>query len=365
LTDEKGLNPSSIQKLRLTIKASIKSGLGRILPQLLAISVAFLIGAVVLIVTGYSPVDAYTTMAIGAFGDLYGIGQTLTQATPIIFTALSFLFSYKCGLFNIGAEGQLILGGFAAALVGISFQGLPAPIHIFLALLAGALAGGVWALIPAFLKTKLGAHEVITTMMFSYIATYLTGYMVNYPFKAPGWVAQTVTIASSAQLPHILQPTQLSASILIAVTLAAVSYYILQKTTLGYEVRASGLNQLAAEGGGINVKRVMVIAFVISGAMAGLGGAGEIMGVHNRFIEGFSPGYGWDGLAVALVGGLNPVGILLAAVLFGALRSGGMLMTRVTHVPLDIVIILQSLVIIFVAAPTLIRFLMKLWRAKD
>jgi len=353
---------SSIQKDALLV--TVKSSLGRVLPQIVAIITAFIVGALVLIATGYSPVDVYAAMIQGAFGDVYGVGQTLTQATPIIFTALAFLFSFKCGLFNIGAEGQLIVGGFAAALVGISLDGLPAPLHIALALFAGALAGGAWGFLPGFLKVRFGAHEVITTMMFSYIATYLTSYFVNYPFKAPGWVAQTVPIANSAQLPRILQPTQLSAAILVAVAMAGAVYVILQKTTLGYEVRTSGLNPSAAESGGIKVKRVMVLAFVISGAIAGLGGAGEILGVHYRFIQGFSPGYGFDGLAVALVGGLNPIGVLLAAVLFGALRSGGMLMTRATHVPLDIVIIIQALVIIFVAAPSFIKYLIR-WRVRS
>jgi len=339
--------------------AWLKLGLRRILPQIIAILIAFLVGAMVLLVTGYSPLEAYAAMMKGAFGDVFGIGQTFTQATPIIFTALAFLFAFKGGLFNIGAEGQLLVGGFAAALVGISFDGLPAFVHVPLALLAGALAGGLWGFIPAILKAKLGAHEVITTMMLSYVALYVTGYMVNYPYKAPGWVAQTVPISPSAELPRILQPTQLSASIFIAVILVGLTHYTLQKTTFGYEVRATGLNPTAAENGGINIEREMILALVVSGAMAGLGGSGEVMGVHRRFIEGFSPGYGWDGLAVALVGGLHPVGVLLAAVLFGALRSGGMVMTRVTGVPLDIVFILQALVILFVSAPMLIRYLLK------
>jgi ABC-type uncharacterized transport system permease subunit len=339
--------------------ARLELELRRIIPQVIAILLAFLAGAIVLLVTGYSPLEAYGALVIGAFGDVFGIGQTFTQATPIIFTALAFLFAFKSGLFNIGAEGQLLVGGFAAALVGISFDGLPPFVHAPMALLAGALAGGLWGFIPAILKAKLGAHEVITTMMLSYVAFYVTGYLVNYPYKAAGWVSQTPPIAPSAELPRILQPTQLSASILIAVILVGLTHYTLQKTTFGYEVRATGLNPAAAESGGISIKRVMILALVISGAMAGLGGAGEVMGVHRRFIEGFSPGYGWDGLAVALVGGLNPVGVLLAAVLFGALRSGGMTMTRVTGVPLDIVSILQALVILFVAAPMLIRYLLK------
>ncbi len=343
----------------LVSKLGLGSRLRGVLVQVIAIIMAFAVGAVVLVATGYSPLDTYAVMMGGAFGDVFGIGQTLTQATPIVFTALAFLFSFRSGLFNIGAEGQFLVGAFASAVVGISFDNLPAPIHVLLALAAGALVGGLWGLIPAFLRTRFGAHEVITTMMMSYVAFYITGYMVNYPFKEPGWVAQTVLVAESSRLPRILQPTQLSASIIVAIALVAVTQYILQKTTLGFEIRATGLNPDAAENAGIDVKRGMIIALVVSGAMAGLGGSGEILGVHRRFIEGFSPGYGWDGLAVALVGGLNPFGVLLAAILFGALRSGGMAMSRSIGVPLDIVILLQALVVLFVAAPALIKALIR------
>lgn len=340
--------------------SELKITLPKILPQAVAILLAFLVGAVVLVITGYSPLDAYGAMLSGAFGDTFGIGQTFTQATPIVFTALAFLFAYKSGLFNIGAEGQFLVGAFTAAIVGISFESLPFFIHLPLALAAGVVGGALWGFIPAILKARLGAHEVITTMMLSYVALYLTGYMVNYPFKEPGgWVAQTVFISPSAELPRILPPTQLSASIFVALILTGLTYYILQRTTVGYEIRAIGLNPSAAESAGISIKKGIVLALTISGAMAGLGGAGEVLGVHRRFIEGFSPGYGWDGLAVALVGGLNPAGILLASVLFGALRSGGMTMTRTTHVPLDIATILQALVILFIAAPKLIKYLMK------
>ena len=327
--------------------------------QLVAILMAFVVGAIVLQLTGYSPVEAYGAMLRGAFGDTYGIGQTLTHATPIIFTALAFLFAFKSGLFNIGAEGQFLVGALGAAIVGISFERLPAVVHVPLALLVGAIAGGLWGFIPAFLKTRFGAHEVITTMMLSYVALYLTGYMVNYPFKAPGWVAQTVPISPSAALPRIHPPPQLSASNIVAGLNNPGTQYVLRKTTFGFEIRATGLNPDAAQNAGINVDRKLILALVVSGAIAGLGGSGEILGVHRRFIEGFSPGYGWDGLAVALVGGNNPYGAVLAAVLFGALRSGGMIMTRATGVPLDIVFLLRALVILFVAAPTLIRSLLK------
>jgi len=341
------------------ILAQMKLSSLEILPTLLAIAAAFSAGAVLLLITGYSPIDAYGAMLIGAFGDKFGIGQTLTQATPIIFTGLAFLLASKSGLFNIGIEGQLIVGGFAAAIVGIYFEGLPAFIHVPLALLSGALAGGLWGLIPAILKTKLNAHEVITTMMLSYVASYLTSYLVNYPFKAPGWVAQTTTIAPSAELPRILWPTQLSVAIIIAFLLAIAIHYFLEKTKLGYEIRAVGFSPMVAENNGIDVNRKMILALVISGAIAGMGGAGEIMGVHRRFIDGFSPGYGWDGIAVALVGRLNPIGTIFVAILFGALRSGSMTMTRSVGVPLDIISMLQSLVIICTATPTVFEYFTK------
>lgn len=350
-----------VQKVFETFKVEFK----KITPQLIAIFIALLVGSIVLLATGFSPVEAYGALIIGAFGDIYGIGQTLTQATPIIFTALAFLFAFKAGLFNIGAEGQFLVGALASAIVGISFNGLPNMIHIPLALLAGAFFGGLYAFIPAILKTKLGAHEVITTMMLTYVAIYFTGYMVTDVFKAPGWVSQTPLISPTAELPRILPPTQLSASLLIGFFLVILTYYTLQKTVLGYEIRAIGFNPLAAENGGINVKKGLILSLVISGALAGIGGAGEILGVHRRFIDGFSPGYGWDGLAVALIGGLNPFGSFLAAILIGVLRSGGMTMNRVTGVPIDIVTILQALVILFVAAPVFIKYLIRRGKKYD
>ena len=323
--------------------------------QIIAIITAFIVGAIVLLVTGYSPIDAYASMATGAFGSIYGIGQTLMQATPIIFTSLAFLVAYKAGLFNIGGEGQFLMGAIAAAATGIYLEGLPGIIHIPLTLFAGMLVGGLWGLIPAILKSRFDAHEVITTMMLSYVAQYFTSYLVNFPLKAPGWVSQTEKLPVSAELARILPPTQLSSGIFVAVALVVLVWFLFNKTILGFELRAIGLNPTAAENLGIKIDRGIILSMVLSGAIAGLGGAVEIMGTHKRFIDGFSPGYGWDGLAVALVGGLDPFGSMLASILFGALRSGGMIMARATGVPLDINILLQGLVILFVAAPALIR----------
>ena len=330
--------------------------------QVIAIVIAFVVGALVLLVTGYSPIDAYVSMALGAFGDIFGIGQTLTQATPIIFTSLAFLVAYKAGLFNIGGEGQFLMGAIAATVTGIYLEGLPGIIHIPLTMLAGMIMGGIWGLVPALLKSRFDAHEVITTMMLSYVAQYFTSYLVNYPFKAPGWVSQTERLPVSAELARILPPTQLSSGIIVALALVGLVWFLLNKTVLGFELRAIGFNPTAAENSGIKIDRGIILSLVLSGAIAGLGGAVEIMGTHKRFIDGFSPGYGWDGLAVALVGGLDPFGSLLASILFGALRSGGMIMARATGVPLDINILLQGLVILFVAAPAAIR---DVFRRKD
>jgi len=344
-----------LEKARLKLITSLTDSI----PQTIAVIGAFLIGAIVLAATGYSPLEAYGTMLAGAFGDIYGIGQTLTQATPILFTALAFLLAFKCGLFNLGAEGQLIIGGFFAAVVGVSLNGLPVFIHLPLALLAGILGGAIWGFIPAILKAKLGAHEVITTLMSSYVALYVTSYFVNYPLKAPGWVSQTIPIAASAELPRLLPVTQLSAAFILSIAAAIATAYLLEKTTIGYEIRAIGLNPAAAENAGISTKRGMILALVISGAIAGVGGAGEILGVHRRFIDGFSPGYGWDGIAVALIGGLNPLGSIIAAILFGAIRSGGISMNISTGVPLDIINVLQALVVLFVAAPKIFEYVKK------
>lgn len=353
------LSGQSLGQLLEAIGAKLKVALKNSIPQIIAVIAAFLIGAMILSATGRSPLEAYGTMLFGAFGDIYGIGQTLTQATPILFTALAFLLAFKCGLFNLGAEGQLIIGGFFAALVGISFSELPIFIHLPFAVLAGAFGGALWGLIPAVLKAKLGAHEVITTMMLSYAALYLTSYFVNYPLKAPGWVSQTIPIQTSAELPRLLPVTQLSAAFILSIAAAAATAYLLERTTIGYEIRAIGLNPAAARNAGINTRKGIIIAMVVSGAIAGIGGAGEILGVHRRFIDGFSPGYGWDGLAVALIGGLNPIGSIIAAILFGAIRSGGISMNVSKGVPLDLITVLQGLVVLFVAAPKIIDYVKK------
>ncbi|MCL0099157.1 ABC transporter permease [Dehalococcoidia bacterium] len=328
-----------------------------ILPEIVAVCAAFLIGAIILWVTGHPIGETFYYLFYGAFGSRTAIGTTLTRATPLIFTGLAFSVAFKCGVFNIGAEGQLYVGAFAAAWVGFSLPPMPPVIHITLALAAGAAAGVLWVLIPAVLKAKRGVHEVVTTMMLAHVGILLTRYLSYGPFKAPGWIPHTERIAPTAELVRIMPPTQLSTALFIALFCALAVYLFLWKTSLGYGIRAAGLNPTAAEAGGVPVARSIILALLLSGALAGLGGTGEILGVFRRFIDGFSPGYGWYGIAVGLLGRLHPIGVILSALLFGALHVGGTVVDRATGVPLDITVILQAIVILFIGAPKLMKFI--------
>ena len=337
-----------------------KEGIMDVFIAVIAVIAALLVGAVIVYLAGSSPYEAYRALFEGAFGSTYDFAQTLARTTPLIFTGLTVAFAFRCGLFNIGGEGQLYVGGMAAAIVGVSITGLPVYVHLPLAVGVGAAAGGAWAFLPSILKARVGAHEVITTIMMNYIGILLCSYLANYPFKAEGWIAQTDVVESSAQLPRLVSATQLSAALLLALACVVVAYYILYKTTLGYEIRAVGLNPSGAEYGGISVQKSIVVAMIISGMFAGMGGAGEVLGLHKRFIFGFSPGYGFDGIAVAVLGRNHPVGVVLGALLFGALRNGGMVMKQMTNVPTDLVVVIQGIVILFVAAPEMFKIFKKI-----
>ncbi|MBT9163450.1 MAG: hypothetical protein DDT24_00357 [Chloroflexi bacterium] len=360
----RGDRPTAIenQGSRL-IKRAIRP-LVAIRPEITAICAGFLVGAIVVWVTGHPVVETFYHLFRGAFGSRIAIGMTLTRATPIIFTGLAVAIAFKCGLFNIGAEGQLQVGAFAAAWVGIALPPMPPVIHISLAFAAGAAAGLLWAVVPAVLKVTRGAHEVVTTMMLAHVGILLASYLVTGPFKDPGPVPQTEWIASTAQLTRLLPPTQLSTALFVALLCAIAVYLFLWKTSPGYAIRAAGLNPKAAEAGGVPVARSIMLALLLSGALAGLGGAGEILGVFHRFIDGFSPGYGWTGIGVALVGRMHPLGVILAAVLFGALRAGGGTVARAVGVPLDITVVIQGTIILFIAAQRMTEFLWERRRKK-
>lgn len=320
-----------------------------------SVVLALLVGSIFILVVGENPLYAYRVLLVESFGSINNIAGTLQRSTPLIFTGLGVAFAFRCGLFNIGAEGQLYVGGMVAAIIGVSFGNLPGLIHLPIAVFAGMLAGGLWAAIPGILKAKLGVHEVINTIMMNFVAYYLTDFLVTGPFHGGRWAPETDRVFPTAVLERILPPSRLNTGIFLAIVALVVVYIVLWKTKTGYEIRAVGLNPSAAEYGGISVARNMVLAMVISGAVASLAGVEQVLGVHGRFIQRFSPDLGFIGIAVALLGKNHPVGVFFAAVLFGALRTGGAAMDRLTDVPRELVVIIQAMIIMFVAADELIR----------
>ncbi len=289
----------------------------------------------------------------------YPFTDSLVAATPYIFAGLAVAVGFRCGLFNIGVEGQLYIGAICSVWVGFALKGLPAIIHLPLALLAGAAGGAVWASIPAILKAKAGAHEVINTIMMNYVAFRLSDWLLSDkgPLKRPDSPNPvSPLIEKSAELPRFFpDPIRLHLGFFIALGVAAFIYWFLFKTTLGFELRTVGANPNAARYAGMNITRNILIAMCLSGALAGLAGANEVLGVNHNLALAFSSGYGFDSIALALLGKSHPLGVVLAALLFGTLRSGATRMQNIAKIPIDIISILQALIIAFIAAPGIIR----------
>ncbi len=291
---------------------------------------------------------------------LEGIDRTLVYSTPYIFAGLAVALGFRCGLFNIGVEGQLFVGAMAATYVGYSITGLPMLIHLPLALTAGALAGALWSAIAGFLKAYTGAHEVVTTIMLNYVAFRLSDYMLTGPMKRSGFNPVSPPIEKSAWLPKLApDPLRFHAGFFLALIVAYFVYWFLWKSTWGFEIRTVGANPDAARYAGISITKNFVLAMAISGALAGLSGTSEILGVNHFMAQAFSSGYGFDSIALALLGKSHPLGVVLASLLWGFLRAGATRMQSAAGIPIDIVQIIQGLVIVFVAAPALVRMI---WR---
>lgn len=324
-----------------------------------AVVLSLLIGALLLIVSGASPMEAYGALFSGAFGSANGLQRTLEKATPLIFSGLAVAFAFKAGLFNIGAQGQLVFGALASAVVGFGLEGVPWVIHVPLALLAGCVAGALYGAIPGALRTYTGAHEVITTIMLNYIALNITDYLADGPLKdtSPGnIVARTPRIAESAVI-GTLGPVPVG--FLIALVLAAVTWWLLWRTTLGYEIRTVGQNPNAAKYAGMKVSRTIILTMVLSGLLAGLGGAIETQGVVGRFQPGFNVGLGFDGITIALLGKTSPFGVIPAAILVGAMRAGASQMQFQSDVATEIIDVIQAIILFFVAADMIVRWLIR------
>ena len=286
----------------------------------------------------------------------YPLSESLVATTPYIFGGLAVALGFRAGLFNIGAEGQLFMGAVFAVFVGYSLTGLPWIVHLPLALAAGALGGAAWAFIPAILKAKVGAHEVITTIMMNYVAFRLTDWLLTGPMQRPGSVPVSPMIEPSAYLPRFFEdPLRFHGGFFLALAAAAFVNWLLFRTTRGFELRTVGQNPNAARYAGMSITRNIVLAMCISGALAGLAGSNEVLGVNHNLAQAFSSGYGFDSIALALLGKSHPFGVVLAALLFGTLRSGGTRMQNVAQIPIDIIAVTQALVIAFIAAPAIIR----------
>ncbi|MEP0751557.1 ABC transporter permease [Trichocoleus sp. Lan] len=321
-----------------------------ILSPLVAIASALIVGAILILLAKANPITAYGILFKESLADYYGIGNTIAKTAPLLLASLGVLVPLKAGLFNIGAEGQIYMGGLGSALVGLSLQGLPALIHVPLALLGGFLLGGIWGFIPGYLKAVRGVNEVITTLLLNYVALNFVGYLVNNPLKAPGAPsAFSPLIAESARLPIILPQTQAHAGIFIGLLATGLLWVLLTRSPLGYQIEAVGQNPTAARYAGMSVERTIIAVMAFAGGLAGLAGAGEVMGLKYRLFDRFSPGYGFDAIAIALLSRGNLAGIVLTSVFFGILRSGANVMQRSANVPVTVVYAIQGLTVLFIA----------------
>lgn len=381
------------------VVAPESSAWSSVLVVLLAFVTALVIGAVFIVVSDPNVIQtpdfgtalnvawtditgAYGSLLSGALGDpstflsrlgsgdpktiaaaFYPLSETMVAAAPLVFTGLAVALGFRAGLFNIGGEGQVIAGGLAAGLVGFSVHGLTGFVELPLALLAALVAGAFWGFIPGLLKARTGAHEVITTIMLNYVAIYFAYYILSTKlFQRPGRTDPISKIVDGgASLPSLAGVgLRLHAGVILAVIVATVVYFLLWRTTLGFEFRAVGANPEASRAAGIGVGRVTVLAMSLSGALAGLAGANIILGVQYSVAPGFSSGLGFDGITVALLGRGNPAGVVAAALLFGGLRAGAVAMQASTSTPVDLVQVIEALVILFVAAPAVIRAIYRL-----
>ncbi|MBD1927358.1 ABC transporter permease [Trichocoleus sp. FACHB-90] len=321
-----------------------------ILSPIIAIASALIVGAILISLSNANPITAYSILFQESLANYYGFGNTITKTAPLLLASLGVLVALKAGLFNIGAEGQIYMGGLGSVLVGLYLQGLPALIHVPLALLGGFLLGAVWGWIPGYLKAVRGVNEVITTLLLNYVALNFVGYLVNNPLKQPGAPsAYSALIAESARLPLILPQTQTHAGIFIGLFATGLLWVLFARSPLGYQIEAVGQNPTAARYAGMSVKRTIMLVMALAGGLAGLAGAGEVMGLKYRLFDRFSPGYGFDAIAIALLCRGNLIGIVLTSLFFGILRSGANVMQRSANVPVTVVYAIQGLTVLFIA----------------
>jgi ABC-type uncharacterized transport system permease subunit len=359
--------PAFMRVLRLRLQAALQA----LLIPFLAIITALIVGSIMILLAGRDPIASYQALVQGAVLEPRGLIQTLLKTTPLILTGLAVGFAFKGGLFNIGAQGQLIMGSVTAAWIGSTNLELPSWAHITLAFMMGALAGAAWGAIPGALKAYSGAHEVITTIMFNFIASRIAEWLISGgsadgkippgPLSDPnsGAIQRTRPVLEAARLPVVFRyppSSNLNIGIFIAVLLAIVILVILNRTTFGFELRMVGQNPNAARYAGINVKRQTIITMAIVGALSGIAGVIQTLGVNGYYEANQSLALGFDGITVSLLASNHPIGIIFSALGFGAMDQGATRMQR-TGVAVELTVMIQALILMFVAAPQIIRYL--------
>lgn len=324
-----------------------KGKLINLMVPIISVLLSFLIGCIIMAVLGANPIVALSALWKGAFGTARNLGTTLARATPLIFTSLCACFAYRCGVFNLGGEGQFIMGAVVGCLVATQsgIGGFPGTL---LCLVAGALAGSLWAAIPGLLKVYRGQNEMIISIMLNYVATLFMGVIYTSWFR-DGNVPQTAPVPDSTQLTRLFG-LRVTTGFLLALVIGILIHYFLFNTSKGFQFRAVGLNATASEFNGFSVKKYMLFSFIVSGAIAGLGGSADLLGTQYRLINGYAMGYGFDGVAMALIGQLNPLATIVVAIFFAALRVGSTSMQTITGVPTSVSDIIQALVIVFTVA---------------
>ena len=327
---------------------------------IIAIILGLLCGAIIMLVSGYNPVSGYSALWNGAMGDAFYFGETIRQMTPYIFAGLAVAFAFRTGLFNIGVEGQLLVGWVAAVWVGLSFD-LPKVIHLPFAIIVAAIVGAAWGFLPGLLKARLRVHEVIVTIMMNYIALHTTNYLVRNVLSDQKDTTPRVSESATLKSPLLEQLTDYSSlhyGIFLALVAAVMMWFIIEKSTLGYELRAVGFNQHASQYAGMSVSKNIILSMVISGAFAGIGGAMEALGTFGyAFQHATFSGIGFDGIAVALLGANTAIGVILAAFLFGGLKVGALNMPLESGVPNELVDIVIALIIFFIASSYMVKWL--------
>jgi len=313
--------------------------------------ITIIVGTGLIVMSNANPMEAYANFFRGIFGNLNGFCEVFVKATPLIFTGLGCAVAFRTGFFNIGAEGQFYMGALTSAMVALGLQGVPGIVRIILALIIGFLAGGIWALIAAIFKAKFGISEIIVTIMLNYIAINLIGLAVRTFLMDPaGSVPQSAKIDESALLMQILPPTRLHVGFILALLAVVIVWYLLEKTTLGYEIKVVGFNKRAAACNGISVMKNIVISAFLSGGLAGLAGVVEVLAIQKKLLEGISSNCGYTAVLIALMAGNHPMGVVVASIAMAAMQVGANTMQRQLGVPSAIVDILVGLVVLLILA---------------